>query len=468
MEWRKRRKKDKRILSLGERLVSTRLVKSNFYDGELAMKLSALEEPQNKERKTQKEVYFAYLAKKIDVVMCLMMAGVVLLLLYSFFGRPEWNLKEGKYLERPQAGEASKEVTVDATWNDNTVETPVEIKAREYTEEEIEVVLSQGEEYLEETILGENEAFSAVSQALHFPKRVPNMPLKISYTSNNQKILDNSGKIHTDEISAGGESVSVHAVISYKGYAKKYEREKDFSFHIVQKEKTEEEKNREELTQAIQEADTRTQKNRMFELPGSIGEYPVVFQEKRQGYGALLMLLLIGALLASAWEMDQQRIKAYEKRNRELMMDYPELVEKMKLFLGAGMTIQGAWNRIVKDYDRKRKDGGQKRYLYEEMSFTQKEIENGVSERIAYQKFGERLHLNTYSRFSTLLVQNLRKGNKYLSEIIGKEAKDAFSERLAQAKRQGETAGTKLLFPMIIMLILVMAMLVLPAMISLR
>ena len=37
-----------------------------------------------------------------------------------------------------------------------------------------------------------------------------------------------------------------------------------------------------------------------------------------------------------------------KKRSDELMSEYPELVDKLTLYLGAGVTVRGAFARIVK------------------------------------------------------------------------------------------------------------------------
>jgi hypothetical protein len=71
-------------------------------------------------------------------------------------------------------------------------------------------------------------------------------------------------------------------------------------------------------------------------------------------------------------------------------------------------------------------------------------------------------------KFGSLIAQNLKKGNKGISELLTKEAVDAFEERKETAKRLGEEAGTKLLVPMMIMLVIVFAVIMVPAFLSFR
>ena len=62
-----------------------------------------------------------------------------------------------------------------------------------------------------------------------------------------------------------------------------------------------------------------------------------------------------------------------------------------------------------------------------------------------------------------LLAAQLRQGNDRMLALLSEEADLALLERRRSARRKGEEAGTKLLFPMLIMLIVVMFLILLPA-----
>ena len=107
-----------------------------------------------------------------------------------------------------------------------------------------------------------------------------------------------------------------------------------------------------------------------------------------------------------------------------------------------------------------------RRYAYDEWCLTWTEMSNGVTEMEALERFGTRTKLMPYLRFSTLLSQNLRKGSKGLTDMLEYEAADAFEKRKQNTKKLAEQAGTKLLGPMILMLILVVLIIMAPAMMS--
>ena len=93
-------------------------------------------------------------------------------------------------------------------------------------------------------------------------------------------------------------------------------------------------------------------------------------------------------------------------------------------------------------------------------------MESGVSESEAYRRFGERCGQAKYKTFATLLIQNLQKGSRQMADMLERESTEAWEERKRKARVLGEAAATKLLVPMIMMLIVVMAIVMIPAFMS--
>ena len=148
-----------------------------------------------------------------------------------------------------------------------------------------------------------------------------------------------------------------------------------------------------------------------------------------------------------------------------MRLDYAEFVNKLLILLGSGMSLKQSLNRISARYlDKRQKKQTKKRFLYEELLVTNYEIQDGESEPWAYQKFGERTGLSCYHRLVRILIQNLQTGNRGLCELLGQEATVALEERKALAKKLGEEAGTKMLLPLIMMLGIVIAIIMVPAM----
>ena len=67
---------------------------------------------------------------------------------------------------------------------------------------------------------------------------------------------------------------------------------------------------------------------------------------------------------------------------------------------------------------------------------------------------------------STLLTQNLKKGNRDLLKRLREEVSRAENEKVQTCKKLAEEASTKLLVPMVLFLVVVMVMVMLPAFLS--
>lgn len=78
-----------------------------------------------------------------------------------------------------------------------------------------------------------------------------------------------------------------------------------------------------------------------------------------------------------------------EKKKQEEKRKYPEILQKITLYLEAGLTVRAAVNKIAEDYEQTRKKGAKEQAAYEELLIAVREIRMGVSEGAAYEKFGK-------------------------------------------------------------------------------
>ena len=128
---------------------------------------------------------------------------------------------------------------------------------------------------------------------------------------------------------------------------------------------------------------------------------------------------------------------------------YPDMIHKLVLYLGAGLSIRSAFARLSDSY--------------ETALYAYRETEAGVPESVAYEHFGKRTGLQSYVKLAALLNQNLKRGTGTLFLRLEEEALQSSQERIQNGKKLGEEAGTKLLIPMVLMLGVVMLMIMIPA-----
>lgn len=90
----------------------------------------------------------------------------------------------------------------------------------------------------------------------------------------------------------------------------------------------------------------------------------------------------------------------------------------------------------------------------------------GENERIAYQRFADEVGLVCYHRLIRLLLGNLEKGSSGIAQSLEQEGRLAYEQRIHQAKKLGEEASTRMLIPLMCMMLVVMAIVMLPALLS--
>ncbi len=334
----------------------------------------------------------------------------------------------------------------------------VEIPERQYTQAEAEELFTQMLPELERAVLADNESLEEVHANLDFVEELPGYPFAIRWETDQYGIIGTDGRVNTKETPEIGTPVQIKAEISYGELQKEYV----FYARVAPEKQSGVAKQRGQLEDALEEAKENTKYDDYFVLPKAIGESPVVWKEKRNSSIPVLLFFMLAAAVLVCAGKDQEVHKKAEKRNQELETDYAEIVCKLALLTGAGMTLRGAMFKIASGY-KARKEQGIYRYAYEEILYSCNEMDTGVSEAQAYINWGKRCRSKRYLKLSMLLVQNLKKGSAGLVRSLQGETELAFAERKAQARRAGEEAGTKLLLPMGLMLMIVMAVIIVPA-----
>lgn len=324
---------------------------------------------------------------------------------------------------------------------------------------EKEAYLDAAKEEIEQTFLGDNKSYENVWTMVDIRDTYQEEKVTAEWSFDNYRVINETGEVSTEDLEEDGELVGATVLLACGNLEEEYA----FYFRVVPKELTE----TEQILKKLNEELTKQSEKESLKIPQKLGEYTLIWKQKKS-YTAIKILLL-GVLVAVCYPQieasRQQEVR--KKREKELLMQYPDMVSKLTLLLGAGMTLYGAWKRIATGYEKKRKNNTFfKQYVYEEMLLTCREIESGMGEARAYERFGERCGLRQYRKFSSLLAQNLKKGTRGLSALLEEEVENAFEERKSQARKYGEEAGTKLLFPMMLMFGIVMVIIIVPAVIS--
>lgn len=367
-----------------------------------------------------------------------------------------------KILERDENG---KDQTRDMkVWiGDKEEEMKVSVSGRKYNAEELKEAFTDAGEEIETLILGENESLDEVRQDLDLITEIPGTGISVSWQLDRYDVIDSRGCILEDDVAQEGTVVKLTAVLSYDGEKASHE----FYIRVFPPVLSSEEKLMEDVESSVTQADEETRTENYMVLPDQVNGEVLQWEYGTETRAGAILILGVGAAFMFIVSDGQRKKEEEKKQIRQMKLDYPKIVNKFNLYIRAGMTIRRAWFMIVRDYEKKRsgKDG---RKAYDEMVYAMHQIRGGIPEGECYEKYGMRCNVSSYRKFGTLLSQNLRKGSGGLTEILGREAEEAFEDRKNLAKKLGEEAGTKLMIPMFLMLIIVFAIVIIPAFFSIQ
>ena len=186
----------------------------------------------------------------------------------------------------------------------------------------------------------------------------------------------------------------------------------------------------------------------------------IIWHEEEDKSSILLALLTVVAAVLVYVLSDQDLHKLNGVRRELLKREYPVLLMKLTLYMEAGLTLRGSFIRVAETYRRNSKKDHP---LCQELIIACNEFTSGMAEGVVYEQLGRRLDMQEYMRMSMLLSQNLRKGSSELRKRLEQESQNAVAENLQYHKRKGEEAQTKLLFPMMGLLLMVMVLVMVPA-----
>lgn len=397
--------------------------------------------------------------KKIIIILVLsVILSATLFLMENVFRNSDKVVKRNTYGEGKKVTEF--EVAVEGK-EEGTIE--IEVEEQEYSKKEVQKMFREVIAKLDEVILGENESFNRVEQNLNLVKSLEDYPVRIEWQLDSYTVMNLYGEIQEENVVSEGTLVELRGIISYKGEEAIYVQ----NARVYPLTRQGMDKLLYELKQEVERLEEGTRQSESFILPDKIRGKQLTWTEKSENRWYYVLILGCAMCVYLVYREKERAKQEKHRRTEALLRDYPGMISKFTMLLSTGTTIRNAWEKIVQNYEQQKESMG-KHAVYEEMMVTLREMQGGVPEAEAYERFGKRCGTSTYLKFGTLLSQNLRKGSKGISDILRMEAIQSFENRKNTAKRLGEEAGTKLLVPMLGMLAVVFIMVMVPAFLSMQ
>lgn len=367
-------------------------------------------------------------------------------------------LNKGK-IEKVESGEGSRKEKVELYVKDydQSKKVSINIPEKTLTQEEITQIFKTAKKEAEKKFLNKNTSLDEIRSSVNLPKSLLNDLVECKWNIEENSLISFDGKLKKDKIPKQGKILNASVTL----VCQKQECIYNFSFCV----KPPIYSKIDQVSNKVKEKIKKQKKEKSYiQLPAKINGHKLKWSYPKQHTQVLLLMLgafICVMLYLRVYEETTQKEKA---RSRELNYYYAEIVSKMCLFLGAGMTTRMIWEKMSLTYLKQRqKNEIATIAVYEEMLLTYNQMQEGLSEIEAYQEFAIRCKETKYKKLVSLIIQNIQKGQQEMIALLEQETDVAFSERKLYAKKKGEEASTKLLLPMMIMLFIVIAILIIPA-----
>lgn len=171
-------------------------------------------------------------------------------------------------------------------------------------------------------------------------------------------------------------------------------------------------------------------------------------------------LAAMGGLVAAIIVMRRfvEAGRAVERRRRAIIAALPDMIAKLMLLVGAGDTVQSAfakcWNGRQSSDDHP---------FHREWKFAIAAMANGQSFGAAIERMNRNCGVQEVSVFATVLLLNYRRGGDQFVLALREFSYSIWEKRKAAARTSGEEASSKLVFPLVGILFIMMVIVAAPA-----
>ncbi len=369
------------------------------------------------------------------------------------------NTVENNYINRPGVDEYDTEMEIEVEGLlDKPQRIEIPVTKRTYSKDEANEAIKKGLEEILLTLPGENSSLQNITTDLNLTNEISDLGLSVRWDFGESELIDILGNVHNENLKEN-RNIDIEVSLSYETYEESY----IIPITVCPKILSDDEKLLKGLIDKIANVDKDSVQKDGYILPDTYeGKRLIYHYGEAFNFNIIPIMGTVIAILLYVQEKEKER-RSTEKRKRELMKDYPDIVSKLIVFIGAGLSVRQSWESIVIDYENECKENNERRYAYEEMVKALAKLKTGIYENTVYKDFGRSCGLRQYMKLASLLEQNRRNGLANLHSLLSMESQSAWDERINLARREGEELNTKLLLPLFMMLLIVMMIIIVPA-----
>lgn len=384
------------------------------------------------------------------------MFGLLVSVVVYFSESINGSLKNGISLNRNEHGLGEKSIQLTAKVDETEQNLEITLAERELSEEEMLNFFEELKRIIPTKVLNSNRSLNDVTDDLLLPTSIGGFPFQLRWKVSNEEIMDSKGTI----LRNWDDENMYELTITCTAWLKDFHQDMLIPVRVVPKQYTNEEQLAMRLEEMVKRNEEETRHSILFNLPSSIEGNHILWKERKNMTPIWIFLGALVTALTVSWAFEYDEKQKERKEEEILVALYPSFVEKFRMYLMAGLSTRNAFDEMYEELA----DSNNPRYrkMKGALQKVVNKLKNHVPERKTYEEFGNECK-GPYKRFCYILSVNLKQGNDKVLEMLEEEAVKALEMRKEIAKRKGDEAGVKILFPMVLMLMVVMILIIIPA-----
>lgn len=177
-------------------------------------------------------------------------------------------------------------------------------------------------------------------------------------------------------------------------------------------------------------------------------------------YLIFIVLFISGLFIFSSRDAELVRLEKTSKES--VLRDLPEFVNKLVLMLDAGLVMRTAFQKVVSEHNKR--TGGVNDYFYSQLSqIMTKCNETNSSIQDEIRNFAIRTGIVEFMRLSNIINDSMIKGSDLMIQLR-LEGDNLWATRRKHMEEKGKLAESKLTFPLMILLLVLVMITIAPAM----
>lgn len=277
---------------------------------------------------------------------------VLLLFLAGYLEASERNINSKNQVIRGSPGEYDQEVELQLDAGDvvKNYDYTLMVPAADVTKEEADKYFDAAKEEISKSFYAEGDDENAVTLPVNMQTSYQNGMVKAELTLDSYRLVDVDGVIIEEAVSQNGSLERATVQLTCGNYKQEYV----FSFMVYPRVLSESEKILKGVKEAI-DKDAKKEGNQLLTLPKEVNGVSLRWSEaKRHLVIKMLFFEVIVLVLLYFVRIEREKTKRKERQD-QMMLDYSEVVSKLLILMGAGMSLKQSWNTISARYSDKRK-----------------------------------------------------------------------------------------------------------------